>query len=107
VELVTSHESSTRFDWYELSYMPGRRAGYAGIGKRLVSPKERDGPCLPRVGDVLSNADNFKDGDVAMWQTRNIQDLVPVKGVEVRVLSSAVKKGLRRWTRAFSVGNAS
>ena len=27
------------------------------------------------------------------WQTRQVQDLVPVKGVEVRVLSSAILKG--------------
>src|SRR6266481_2611680 len=27
------------------------------------------------------------------WQTRQVQDLVPVKGVEVRVLSSAVSRG--------------
>src|SRR5437763_8340570 len=30
------------------------------------------------------------------WQTRQVQDLVPVKGVEVRVLSSALAATLRR-----------
>src|SRR6516165_5803127 len=56
------------------------------------------GRSLPRTGaDILTSLTAFPYHTNVIkpkwrnWQTRQVQDLVPVKGVEVRVLSSALR----------------